>query len=161
MVAETKANRSYYPNVVETALLMLGKPAEHEDGSPFMKDELRARQVDMTLFACQIVVKMDPYMWTYHYDADNKRDATVTFLAVDFGRPSQLFAGGFNSAGPTSSTPAAPIPSRVRLEDGDISQQLEGAAQAAKNPSNPHSSGQGTAANPPVADEAAAKDSST
>ena len=80
---------------------------------------------------------------------------------VDLGLPSQSTAGASTSAGPVLSTPAAPTPNRVRLEDGGDSQhQEEEAALAVKDSSAPQSSAQGTTANAPRGDEAAVKDSS-
>ena len=63
----------------------------------------------MCPYACEIPNKMDPEVWVHHYDLENKRVAPETPAIVNFGRPSQEMTGGSSSAGPSSSTPAAPI----------------------------------------------------
>ena len=77
----------------------LGEAEGHEDGSPFTKEDFKAQEVAVRPFACEIAAKMHPDLWTYHYDADNQRAATVTPPAVDFGRPSQASAGATTSLG--------------------------------------------------------------
>ena len=104
---------SYYPMVVEPALLTLRKTKQPEDGSPYTKDEFDKLQVAVRPFACQIVHKMDLEIWTHHYDSDNKKIILATPPVVDFGRPSQSTAGASTSVGPVLSTPAAPTPARV------------------------------------------------
>ena len=141
--------RSYYPKVVEPALLTLGMPAEHEDGSPFSKEDFKAREIEVRPFAREIAAKMDPELWTHHYDAKNKRAVDVTPQAIDFGRPSKVNAGASTSARPSLSTASAPTPARVRPEDDGKSQPQEEASQRAKDSSIPQSSAQGTAANAP------------
>ena len=77
---------------------------------------------------------------------------------VEFGRPTQLAVGASTSAGPASSTPAAPVPARARPEDAMDSQTpYEGAAPATKDPSAPGSSAQGAAANAPTPSSAPAQ----
>ena len=135
----------------------MGKPEQHEDGSPFTKEDFKAREVDVRSFAYEIASKMHPDLWMYQYDADNKRAVAVTPPSIDFGRPSQANAGASTSAGPSLSTPAAPTPARARLEDGRNSQpQEEEIATIFEDPSAPGSS----AANAPLSGEAAPKDSS-
>ena len=70
--------RSYYPNVVDPALLSSGKPTEHEYGSPFTLEEFEAHEVAVHSFACDIAAKMHPDVFICHYDANNKRTAPVT-----------------------------------------------------------------------------------
>ena len=110
--------------MVKPALLSLGKPAEHEDGSPFTMEEFKAEEVAVRPFACDIAAKMHPDVFVCHYDANNKRTAPVTPTAVDFGRPSQGNAGASTSTAPSLSTPAAPTPARIHAgDDGDSQPQ--------------------------------------
>ena len=44
--------------MVEPDLLTLGMPAEHEDGSPFSKEDFKAREIEVRPFACEIATKM-------------------------------------------------------------------------------------------------------
>ena len=79
---------SYYPKVVEPELLTLGKPERHEDGSTFSNDDFKALEISVRNVACKIVEKMDPEIWTHHYNMQNEKSPVVTPDAVDFGRPS-------------------------------------------------------------------------
>ena len=65
--------RSYYPKVPEPALLTLGKPERHEDGSPFMKADFKVLATEMRSFGCVITDKMDPKMWACHYEPDGQK----------------------------------------------------------------------------------------
>ena len=149
--------RSYYPTVVAPDLLTLGRPEQHEDGSPLTKEEFDSLQKTLRPFACEIVQKMDSEIWTHQYDSNNKKIVMETPPVVDFGLPSQSNVGASTSTGPVLSTPAAPTPARP--EDGGNSQRCEeGAAQSKKNSSAPQSSAQGTAANAPTAGQAHAQE---
>ena len=149
--------RSYYPTVVEPALLSLGKPPEHEDGSPFTMEEFKAQEVAVRPFACDIDAKMHPDVFICHYDANNKRTAPVTPTAVDFGHPSQGNAGASTSIAPSLSTPATLTPARIRPGDDGNSQPQEDAAQVVKDSSIPGSSVQGAAASAPTTSNAPAQ----
>ena len=150
--------RAYYPTTVEPALLTLGKPEQHENGSPFTKDDFENLQKSLRPFACQIVDNMDSEIWTHRYDSNNKKIVMATPPVVEFGRPSLLVAGASTSTGPVLSTPAAPVPARARPEGAVDSQNLdEGAAPVMKDPDAPSSSDQGAAANAPVSDSATAQ----
>ena len=81
--------RSYYPTILDPALLTLGRPEQHEDGSPLTKEEFDSLQKSLRPFACQIVEKMDSEIWTHWYDSNNKKIVMVTPLVVEFGHPSQ------------------------------------------------------------------------
>ena len=99
---------SYYPTVLEPALLTMGKPEQHEDGTPFTQDDFKAEEKLVRPYACEIANKMGPEVWVHHYDLENKRVAPETPPTINFGRPSQDIAGA-PSAAPNSSTPAAPV----------------------------------------------------
>ena len=149
--------RSYYPTIVDPALLTLGRPEQHEDGTPATKEEFESLQKSLRPFACQIVDNMDSEIWTHRYDSSNKKIVVVTPPVVEFGRPSQLAVGASTSAGPASSTPAAPVPARARPEDAIDSQNPdEGAAPGVKDLSAPTSSAQGAAGGAPTSDSAPA-----
>ena len=93
---------------------------------------------------------MDPEVWVPHYDLENKRVAPETPEIISFGRPSQDPAGVFSSsAGPSSSSPAAPLigaeptlktpaaPTPSRAISGDAQKQ----AELAKHMRNPKGTG--------------------
>ena len=142
---------SYYPNIVDPALLTLGRPEQHEDGTPATKEEFDTLQKSLRPFACQIVDNMDSEIWTHRYDSNNKKIIMETPPVVDFGLPPQSDAGASTSEGPVLSTPAAPTPSRARPADGGNSQRQEGGAiHSKKDSSAPGSSAQGAASNAPV-----------
>ena len=139
--------RAYYPTTVEPALLTLGKPEQHENGSPFTKEDFESLQRSLRPFSFQIVDNMDSEMWTHRYESNNQKIVMVTPPVVEFGRPSQLGVGASTSTGPVLSTPVAPVPARARLEDAFDSQNPdEVAAPSVKDPSAPGSSAQGAAA---------------
>ena len=149
---------SYYPTSVEHALLTLGKPEKHENGSPFTKEDFESLQKSLRPFACQIIENMDSEIWTHRYDSNNQKIVMATPPVVEFGCPSQLAVGASTSTGPTSSTPTTPVPARVRPEDAASSQNPgEGAAPGTKDPSAPGSSAQGPAANAPASTSAPAQ----
>ena len=54
---------SYYPTVLEPALLTMGKPEQHEDGTPFSQDDFKAEEKLVRPYACEIANKMDPEVW--------------------------------------------------------------------------------------------------
>ena len=140
---------SYYPTVLEPALLTMGKPEQHEDGTPFSQDDFKAEEKLVRPYACEIANKMDPEVWVHHYDLENKRVAPETPPIVNFGRPSQDMAGA-PSTTPSSSTPAAPVtgnpagaeptlktpaaPTPSRITAGDPKPQEEEQAQPTKGP---------------------------
>ena len=97
---------SYYPTVLEPALLTMGKPEQHEDGRPFTQDEFKDEERLVRPYACEIANKMDPEVWVHHYDLENKRAAPETPPIINFGRPSLDMAGAPSTA-PSSSTPVA------------------------------------------------------
>ena len=66
---------SYYPTVLEPALLTMGKPEQHEDGKPFTQDDFKAEEKLVRPYAGEISNKMDPEGWVHHYDLENKRVA--------------------------------------------------------------------------------------
>ena len=43
--------RSYYPTIMDPALLTLGRPEQHEDGSPATKEEFDSLQKSLRPFA--------------------------------------------------------------------------------------------------------------
>ena len=88
-------------------MLTMGKPEQHEDGTPFSQDDFKAEEKLVRPYACEIANKMDPEVWVHHYDLENKRVAPETPPIINFGRPSQDMAGAPSTA-PSSSTPAAP-----------------------------------------------------
>ena len=129
---------SYYPTVIEPAMLTMGKPEQHEDGKPFTQDDFKAEEKLVRPYACEIANKMDPEVWVHHYDLENKRVAPETPEIINFGRPSQDPAGVFSSStGPGSSSPAAPVtgaepllktpaaPTPSRAIAGDAQKQAE------------------------------------
>ena len=54
--------RPYYPMIVEPALLTLGKPEQHENGSPFTKDDFENRSHSCLLPAKFLTI------WTWRYE---------------------------------------------------------------------------------------------
>ena len=140
---------SYYPTVIEPALLTMGKPGQHEDGTPFTQDDFKAEEKLVCPYACEIANRMEPEVWVHHYDLENKRVAPETPTVVNFGRPSQDSAGGPSSAAlsstsaapvlgnptvaePVLKTPVVPTPSRAMTRDSQP--QEEEQAQHAKGP---------------------------
>ena len=87
----------------------MGKPEQHEDGTPFTQDDFKAEEKLVRPYACEIANKMDPEVWVHHYDLENQRVAPETPTIVNFSRPSQDSASA-PSAAPSSSTLAAPVP---------------------------------------------------
>ena len=128
---------SYYPTVLEPAMLTLGKPEQHENGTPFSQDDFKAEEKLVRPYACEIANKMDPEVWVHHYDLENKRVAPETVPIINFGRPSQDMAGAPSTV-PSSSTPAAPgtgaeptlrtpttpTPSRVATGGSQVQEEL-------------------------------------
>ena len=53
---------SYYPTVLEPALLTMGKPEQHEDGTPFTQDDFKARRS----WCAPMLVRL-PTRWTLRY----------------------------------------------------------------------------------------------
>ena len=94
----------------------MGKPGQHEDGTPFTQDDFKAEEKLVRPYACEIANKMDPEVLVHHYDLENKRVAPETPAIVNFGRPSQAMAGDSSSAGSSSSTPARSEERRVGKE---------------------------------------------
>ena len=128
---------SYYPTILEPALLTMGKPEQHEDGTPFSQDDFKAEEKLVRPYACEIANKMDPEVWVHHYDLENKRVAPESVPIVNFGRPSQDLLGAPSTvpnsstpaapgtgAEPTLKTPAAPTPSRVASGGSQIQEEL-------------------------------------
>ena len=128
---------SYYPNVLEPAMLTLGKPEQHENVTPFSQDDFKAEEKLVRPYACEIANKMDPEVWVHHYDLENKRVAPETVPIINFGRPSQDMAGAPSTvpssstpaapgtgAEPTLKTPAAPTPSRVATGGSQVQEEL-------------------------------------
>ena len=127
----------------------MGKPEQHEDGTPFTQDEFKAEEKLVRPYACEIANKMDPEVWVHHYDLENNRVAPENPPIVNFGRPSQDLAGAPSTA-PSSSTPAAPgtgnptgaeptlktpdAPTPSRITAGDPKPQEEKQAQPTKGP---------------------------
>ena len=85
--------------IVDPVQLTLGKPEQHEDNSPFTKEDLESLQKSLRPFACQIVENMDSEVWTHRYDSNNKKIVMVTPSVVEFGHPSQLAVGASTSTG--------------------------------------------------------------
>ena len=132
---------SYYPTVLKPAMLTMGKPEQHEDGTPFSQDDFKAEEKLVRPYACEIANKMDPEVWVHHYDLENKRVTPGIPPIINFGRPSQDLLGAPSTAPssstpaapsvgistgaePTLKTPAAPTPSRVATGGSQVQEEL-------------------------------------
>ena len=49
---------SYYPTVLEPAMLLMGKAEQHEDGTPFSQDDFKAEEKLVRPYACEIANKI-------------------------------------------------------------------------------------------------------